>query len=145
MFSCPHHPYLTATRCQYLQVLQSQLFKGMPQVHHQLSWQGNHFGCYCGTCDRSIAMSLAPVIIMGGFKKCGIYPINPSEVSDRQLAPSKAFQPQKPSQFGPESEKTKQLESSSDSPVLEMNSSHQKRCCTNLDMMKAMTWLTLVT
>ena len=62
-------------------------------------------------------MSLTPVNIMGGFKKCGIYPINPGEVSDRQLAPSKAFQPQKPSQVGSESEKIKQLESSSDSPV----------------------------
>ena len=49
--------------------------------------------------------------------KCGIYPINPGEVRDRQLAPSKAFQPQKPSQVGSESEKIKQLEPSSDSPV----------------------------
>jgi len=62
-------------------------------------------------------MSLTPVNIVGGFKKCEIYHINLSEVSDRQLAPSKAFQPQKPIQFGSESEKTKQLESSSDSPV----------------------------
>ena len=62
-------------------------------------------------------MSLTPVNIMGGFKKCGIYPINPGEVRDRQLAPSKALQPQKPSQVGSESEKIKQLESSSDSPV----------------------------
>ena len=46
-----------------------------------------------------------------------IYPINPGEVSDQQLAPSKAFQPRKPSQVGSESEKIKQLESSSDSPV----------------------------
>ena len=27
---------------------------------------------------------------MSGFKKCGIHPLNPGEVSDRQLAPSKA-------------------------------------------------------
>ena len=27
---------------------------------------------------------------LSGFKKCGIHPLNPGEVSDRQLAPSKA-------------------------------------------------------
>ena len=59
-------------------------------------------------------ISLTPVNIMGGFKKCGIYPINPGEVSDRQLAPSKAIHPQRPSQVVSESEKAKQPESSSD-------------------------------
>ncbi len=39
--------------------------------------------------------SLTPLNIMGGFKKCGAYPINPGAVSDRQLAPSKAFCPPK--------------------------------------------------
>ena len=29
---------------------------------------------------------------MYGFKKTGVYPINPSEVMDRQIAPSKPFQ-----------------------------------------------------
>ena len=33
--------------------------------------------------------SMQPLNI-SGFRKCGIYPINPGEVSDRQLAPSKA-------------------------------------------------------
>lgn len=28
---------------------------------------------------------------MSGFKKCGVFPLNPGEVSDRQLAPSRAF------------------------------------------------------
>ena len=37
-------------------------------------------------------LSLTPLNIMAGFKKTGIYPINPSEVNDRQLAPSKPFQ-----------------------------------------------------
>ena len=35
--------------------------------------------------------ALTPVNIMSGFKKCGIYPINPGEVADRQLAPSTLF------------------------------------------------------
>ena len=36
-------------------------------------------------------LSLSPLNIMSGFKKTGIYPINPSEVTDRQIAPSKPF------------------------------------------------------
>ena len=35
--------------------------------------------------------SFTAVNIMAGFKKSGIYPINPGEVTDRQLAPSKVF------------------------------------------------------
>ena len=27
---------------------------------------------------------------MAGFKKCGVYPLNPGEVTDRQIAPSNA-------------------------------------------------------
>ena len=34
--------------------------------------------------------ALTLVNIMSGFKKCGIYPLNPGEVKDRQIAPSKA-------------------------------------------------------
>jgi len=37
-------------------------------------------------------LSLSPLNIMSGFKKTGIYPINPSEVTDRQIAPSKLYQ-----------------------------------------------------
>ena len=40
--------------------------------------------------------SFTAVNIMSGFKKCGVYPINPGEVTDRQLAPSKAFRHQSP-------------------------------------------------
>ena len=34
--------------------------------------------------------------IMSGFKKCGIFPFNPSAVEDRQTDPSKAFRQDKP-------------------------------------------------
>ena len=34
--------------------------------------------------------SFTPLNILSGFKKCGIHPLNPGEVSDRQLCPSKA-------------------------------------------------------
>ena len=30
-------------------------------------------------------MSMTPVNFMSGFKKCGIYPLNPSEVEDQML------------------------------------------------------------
>jgi hypothetical protein len=36
--------------------------------------------------------SFTSVNIMSGFKKCGLFPFNPSAVDDRQSAPSKAFQ-----------------------------------------------------
>ena len=35
--------------------------------------------------------SLTPLNVMSGFKKCGIFPLNPSEITDRQIAPSKAI------------------------------------------------------
>ena len=41
--------------------------------------------------------SITPLNIMSGFRKCGIYPLNPGVISDRQLAPSKAVKPALPS------------------------------------------------
>ena len=38
--------------------------------------------------------SFTAVNILSGFKKSGVYPLNPGEVTDRQLAPSKAVHPQ---------------------------------------------------
>ena len=40
-------------------------------------------------------VSMMPVNFMSGFKKCGIYPLNPSEVEDRMLkiAPSQPIVP----------------------------------------------------
>lgn len=39
----------------------------------------------------AISLSHTPINIFSGFKKAGIYPFNPGEVSDRQLAPAKAL------------------------------------------------------
>ena len=53
---------------------------------------------------EAFAQSHTPLNILGGFKKTGIYPFNPGEVSDRQLAPSMALRkpmPQVPT-FSPE-------------------------------------------
>ena len=36
--------------------------------------------------------SFTSLNIMSGFKRCGLFPLNPSAVDDRQSAPSKAFQ-----------------------------------------------------
>ena len=44
-----------------------------------------------GLVGRAWPQSLTPVNIMSGFKKCGIYPLNPGEITDRQLAPSTLF------------------------------------------------------
>ena len=40
---------------------------------------------------EAFVQSHTPLNIFGGFKKTGIYPFNPGEVSDRQLAPSRAL------------------------------------------------------
>ena len=40
---------------------------------------------------RAWSQSLTPVNIMSGFCKCGIYPLNPGQIDDRQIAPSKVF------------------------------------------------------
>ena len=44
-----------------------------------------------GLIGKAWPLSLTPVNIMSGFKKCGIYPLNPGEVTDRQIAPSTLF------------------------------------------------------
>lgn len=35
--------------------------------------------------------AVTPVNAMSGIKRCGIYPLNPGEITDYQLAPSRAF------------------------------------------------------
>ena len=37
--------------------------------------------------------AFTPLNILSGFKKCGIHPLNPGEICDRQCAPSKAVTP----------------------------------------------------
>lgn len=53
---------------------------------------------------EAFAQSHTPLNTLGGFKKSGIYPFNPGEVSDRQVAPSKALvEPSsQPPAFSPE-------------------------------------------
>lgn len=41
--------------------------------------------------------SFTALNIMSGFRKCGVFPFNPSAVKDRQIAPSKAFKSTNPS------------------------------------------------
>ena len=50
----------------------------------------------------AIAQSHTPLNILGGFKKAGIYPFNPGEVIDRQLAPSKALKKPETQSFSPD-------------------------------------------
>ena len=60
---------------------------------------------YCGSSWKSIVTSdviallfavawpksVTPINIMSGFKKCGVYPLNPGEITDRQITPSSVF------------------------------------------------------
>ena len=45
---------------------------------------------FAPTVAEALMNSLTPLNILSGFKKCGIHPLNPGEVKNRQLAPSKA-------------------------------------------------------
>lgn len=44
-----------------------------------------------GILAQAWPQSMTPVNIMSGFRKCGIYPLNPGEVADRMTAPSTVF------------------------------------------------------
>jgi hypothetical protein len=44
-----------------------------------------------GLVGRAWPQSITPVNVMSGFKKCGIFPLNPGEITDRQIAPSTLF------------------------------------------------------
>lgn len=48
--------------------------------------------------------SMTPVNAMSGFRKCGIYPLNPGQILDRQLAPSRVFESVSNVTFTPEEE-----------------------------------------
>ena len=45
---------------------------------------------------EAFGQSHTPLNILSGFKKTGIYPFNPGEIRDRQLAPSLALRKQTP-------------------------------------------------
>ena len=63
----------------------------MPPVH------AKNLGCVitedvlASIVGTAIAQSHTPLNILAGFIKAGIYPFNPEEVGDRQIAPSKAL------------------------------------------------------
>ena len=48
-------------------------------------------------------LSVTPVNIMSGFRKCGIYPLNPGVIDDRQTAPSQAVGGETTAQEEPDS------------------------------------------
>ena len=89
-------------------------------------------------------LSVTPVNIMAGFKKCGVYPLNPGEVGDRQIAPSKAIYSVKGSGVAsmspPESTDTTDTQSSG---VPELESTFQKRYEEGFDIYdeEYLTWL----
>ena len=47
--------------------------------------------------------SMTPINIMSGFRKCGLYPLNPGSIDDRQTAPSRAVcaSPETPTSTSP--------------------------------------------
>lgn len=57
---------------------------------------------------------VSPIDVMSGFKKCGIYPLNPGEVTDRQLASPAALCPQESSSDSTHSDSSPSCASSTD-------------------------------
>lgn len=96
MLSCSYVPYFAASGCWCAQIFQSEFF--------------NSTACHAYISDHPVPIttaviaslvadawphSLTPLNILSGFKKCGIHPLDPGEVNDRQLAPSKALHAEK--------------------------------------------------
>ena len=68
--------------------------------------------------------SFTAVNTMSGFRKCGVFPFNPSTITDRQIAPSKAFRRQSP-EIHQKSDSTSECSSPLFSP--EKEALYQKR------------------
>ena len=88
MSTCTYHSYIAAT--------------GRGGVFSKVcsKYLGRHPGRVI-TTDKLASLvakawpnSFTAVNVMSGFKKSGIYPLNPGQVTDQQLAPSKALRPQ---------------------------------------------------
>ena len=70
--------------------------------------------------SEAYAGSFMPVIIMKRFKRTGIWPINPGEITDRKIVPSKAVSSKKtPEPSNPTTHNTKNQQSPLFSPELE--------------------------
>ena len=54
------------------------------------------------TVAEALTNSLTPLNILSGFKKCEVHPLNPGEVKDRQLAPSRAVHFKQPKSTPPD-------------------------------------------
>ena len=83
--------------------------------------------------------SFTPVNVVSGFKKVGMYPFNPSEVDDRQLAPSTAFQ-KKPIPTGTADEAScgSSSEKADDPPPVVLFFRQRRRHCSQCAMKNTM-------
>ena len=90
---------LPAHTTHILQLLDVGVFKSLKRNYYKVckKYITDHLG---GVITTDVIASLVavawpqsvtPVNIMAGFKKCGAYPLNPGEVTDRQIAPSNIF------------------------------------------------------
>lgn len=85
-------------------------------------------------------VSYTALNVMAGFKKCGIFPLNPSQVTDKQLMPSVGVKP-KQKDVDPSAEKERPVSDAS-GPLF---SPERERCCTRRDSKKATMYKTLTT
>ena len=92
-----HMLCLPAHRTHILQPLDVGVFKSLKAHYYKAckKYMVDHPGRVVTTEVIASLLAVAwpqavtPVNIMAGFKKCGVYPLNPGEITDRQIAPSK--------------------------------------------------------
>ena len=96
---------LPAHTSHILQPLDIGVFKSFKTHYNKACrrYMASNPGCVitadviAGLIAEAWPQSMTPMNILSGFKKCGVYPLNPGEVSDRMLAPSKSVN--KPAQI----------------------------------------------
>lgn len=94
MLAITHHSSVATTRCFCVQTIQIKFQQSLRELVNKNPGRVVTTNDISSLTAKAWPLSLTPINIMSGFKKCGISPLNPGAISDRQLAPSKAVTPQ---------------------------------------------------
>ena len=89
MLTSPHHTFATAVGV--FKSLKSNFSRACQRYLSTHPGQVITTDILASLLCQAWAQSITPVNAMSGFRRCGIYPLNPGEISDCQLAPSKVF------------------------------------------------------
>ena len=96
MFAFTHYSSASTSRCGCIQILEGELFQGMSQVLIAKPGRVITTEVIASLLAKAWPVSCTPVNIMSGFQRSGAFPLNPGEVTDCQMAPSKGFYKRSP-------------------------------------------------